>query len=240
MRVPVVDLHARVPGITEDLLAGALAEDGADDPYRWLCSALPPAGVVLDLCCGSARLADVVGAHRYLGVDRSEPELAVAAARRPRARTRLGDALTAEPDGPIAAVALSMGLMLLPLPVVLHRAARWLGPGGVLAATVPLRDPTLTGTPYHRLLVALGWTGEPFPEPLDDLDRRCADAGFAVSSDELRWFAVPIVSADDRALLLRSFYLPVTDLTAAGRLLADLSAETAVLPYPIRRVVLTR
>lgn len=239
MSGPVADLHARVPGITEDLLAGALTEDGVD-PYSWLCSALPPTGLVVDLCCGSAPIADLVGEHRYLGVDRSEPELAIAAARRPWARTRLGDALTVEPGGPIAAVAVSMGLMLLPLSLVLERAARWLPPGGIVAATVPLRDPASAGTPYHRLLVALGWTGEPFPEPLDALDRRCAEVGFAVRSDQRCCFAVPIATAADHELLLNSFYLPSADPAAARQVLTDLSAHCSTLPYPIRRVVLTR
>lgn len=203
---PVVSaLHARRPGITEDLLAPAYDEQGRN-PYGWLAELLP-AGPVLDLGCGSAALADHV--ECYLGVDSSTAELAAAAVRRPSAATVLGDALTVDLGGrTFDAVALSMALMLLPLELLLGRARGWLAPGAALAATVPIRSSHLAGTAYNRLLTTLGWQGEPFPEPLDRLAERAAGQGFAVVSDELRSFAVPIVRLPDRELLLRSFYLP--------------------------------
>lgn len=231
-------LHARVPGVTEDLLR--VAQDTAGrDPYRWLAELIPSAGPVLDLCCGSAALADCLDPARYLGVDSSPDELAVAAARRPHVRTRLGEAL--DPPGDAAAtITVSMGLMLLPLEGLLARVRGTLPAGGVLAGTVPLRSPALDGTPYNRLLATLGWRGEPFPEPLHDLAGRAASCGFELSSDELSHFAVPVERPAQRELLLRSFYLPVVDLGGARRLLLGLAEAGTTLPYPIRRIALRR
>lgn len=237
-------LHARRPGITEDLLVSA-RDDHGRNPYDWLAEVLPRSGSVLDLCCGSAPLAEHVGADRYLGVDNSPEELAAAAARRPDAGTIHADVGAADlGDRTFEAVALSMALMLPPLEAVLARARGWLVPAGVLAATVPLRDTDLAGTPYNRLLTALGWRGEPFPEPLDDLAERAGRQGFAVDSDELRFFGVPIARTADRDLLLSSFYLPDggPDQIAAGEelLLAEVTAGRPSLGYPIRRIQLVR
>lgn len=264
MRTPGVSaLHAHDPGITEDLLTPS-ADDRGRNVYRWLAELLPAAGDVIDLCCGSAPLADHVGAERYLGVDASETELATAATRRPWARTVHADAATVDfapgtfeagtfeagrfeagtfEAGRFEAVALSMALMLLPLEPLLDRAGRGLGPGGALVATVPLRRRELAGTPYNGLLSALGWRGEPFPEPLDALGRRARQHGFAVVSDEVRFFAVPIGTEPDRELLLRSFYLTGRGdaaATARALLLAEVTAGRAAIGYPIRRVHLRR
>lgn len=235
-------LHARRPAITEDLLWPARDEHGCN-PYRWLAGLLPETGQVLDLCCGSAPLADLVGVQRYLGVDTSSAELVVAAARRPSATTVRADVLDAELDGaPFAAVALSMALMLLPLEAVLVRVRDWLAPTGVLAATVPLRDPRLAGTPYNRLLTALGWAGEPFREPLDGVAARARRQNFAVVADEQRFFPVPIADVPDRELLLGSFYLPERHgqhiLAARELLLAEVAEGRTSLHYPIRRLCL--
>jgi SAM-dependent methyltransferase len=238
-RPAVSALHARRPGITEDLLGPARDERGRN-PYAWLAELLPPTGPVLDLCCGSAALAQHIGAGRNRGIDTSVEELAVAAARRPAAVTSRADALTAEIGGPFVAVTLSMALMLLPLQAVLHRARSWLVPGGVLAATVPMREPTLADTAYNRLLATLGWCGEPFPEPLGALAGRAAASGFALHSDEMRCFAVPIATPANRELLLRSFYLPDqrADQVTAARdvLLEEVAAGRPTIGYPIRRI----
>ena len=231
-------LHARVPGITEDLLSVALDAAGRD-PYSWLAELIPAAGPVLDLCCGSAALADHLAPARYLGVDSSPDELAVAATRRPHVRTRLGAALDPSADA-AATITVSMGLMLLPLEGLLAKVRGNLAAGGVLVGTVPLRSPALDGTPYNRLLAALGWRGEPFPEPLHDLAGRAASCGFELSSDELSHFAVPIGRPAQRELLLRSFYLPAVDVGAARRLLRTLAEAGTPLPYPIRRIALRR
>lgn len=234
MTVP--GLHARWPGITEDLL-GVAGDDEGRTCYDWLAELLPDSGAVLDLCCGSAPLAAQVGVGRYLGVDSSPEELAVAAARRPRATTINADVMAVDIDGPFAAVAVSMALMLLPLAAVLSRCRDWLCADAVLAATVPMRSPTLDGTAYNRLLSALGWQGEPFVEPLDRLAERAAELGFAVRSDEVRCFAVPIARPADRERLLRSFYLPRGGVEGArDLLLAEVAAGRRTLGYPIRRV----
>lgn len=242
-RASIDALHDRVPGITEDLLATAVGSEGAS-PYSWLAELLP-SGQVLDLCCGSAPMAEHVGRGQYLGVDSSVSELAVAAARRPWATTVRADVHGVDLAGrTFAAATLSMALMLLPLEALLGRAREWLSPSGVLAATVPLRDPELDGSAYDGLLSAMGWRGEPFPEPLQGVASRAAEAGFTVESDELRLFAVPIATTADRELLLRSFYLPDRSSNRVGSarklLLAEVAAGRSTIGYPIRRLCLRR
>lgn len=239
----VAGLHERRPAITEDLLLGARDGRGRT-PYQWLTEVLPASGPVLDLACGSAPLADLVGAARYLGIDRSDAELREGRRRRPEAPTLAGDVLTTPiGGGPFAAVSVSMALMLLPLEAVLARVAAWLVPGGGLVAIVPSRDPTLAGTAYGRLLAALQLADQPFPEPLAaaSLDARCTAAGFLLGADEVTAFNVPIAEPAERERLLASFYTGAgASRTAAAEALSEqLASGARSIPYPIRRLRLT-
>ena len=72
----VAAFHAGRAGITEQVLRRARL-DGRD-AYDWLADAVPPAGLVLDVACGSAPMRDRLPGRAYMGVDLSAAELAVA------------------------------------------------------------------------------------------------------------------------------------------------------------------
>lgn len=224
-------LHAHRAGITEDLLAPARSADGVN-PYEWLTQPLPVAPRVLDLCCGSAPLADAIAG--YTGVDSSAGELGEARRRRPGADLRLADALDASATADLSdldAVTVSMALMLVPLEALLARVARVLGSGGLLTAIVPMRGGPVVGTPYGEVLAVLGELDRPYPEPLDDVAGRCA--GFELLDDARESF----VRMPDVELVLSSFYAP--DASPAAREAAR-RLLTEPLDYPLRRLVLRR
>lgn len=109
-------------------------------------------GLVLDLGCSQAILAEGLTCRRYVGVDRSGPAL-----RRARVRDRPGtelveaDAASYVPDEAPDVVVLNEVLYYLPHPVtVARRHARGLAPGGVLVVCCYART-----WPTRHLLVRL-------------------------------------------------------------------------------------
>lgn len=236
----VAALHEGWPGLTEDLLTPArLPGPGGANPYEWLAAALPSTGLIVDVGCGSAPLAEVVGRGRYLGVDAHPRELAAALQRRPTLAGRLIRGQGLDPvRGPVAGVALSMVAMLLDLDRLLEQAAELTTPGDVLVATVPLRDRAVVGgTPYGRLLHAYGLLDQPFPESIDReaLPRRISGFGWSMGSDVVREFVRPLTGPADRRLLLAQFY--AADTPARAR---ELVEGWASIGYPIRRIVAHR
>lgn len=227
----VAGLHAVSAGITEDLLAPARSADGRS-PLQWLLEPLAAGARVLDLCCGSAPVAD--GVTAYTGVDSSAAELAEARRRRPGVDVRLGDALDAATTSDLVdvdAVVVSMALMLLPLEAVLARAAGVLATDGVLTAVVPMRGREVAGTAYGAVLDALGEGDRGYPEPLDRVPERAT--GWAVVDDSRTTFR----REPEPDLVLSSFYAP--DATPEQRAAAR-AMLTGPLDYPLRRLVLRR
>lgn len=238
----LADYHARHPAITEDLLL-PMRGPGGRQPYEWLCEGLDLSvaeAFVWDLACGSAPVADVVGRHRYAGVDLSEAELAVARERRPGVHVTLGDALAVEPPRRPTAVTVAMALMLVPLEELLPRVAALLGDGEPLQAIVPTREHG-AGTGYGELLERLGQTGQGYRQHLTPttLAEQLRRHGFDLVSDEVAVFRRP-VGPDDVDLVLRSFYVrhpegPGPD--AARVWLVDRAARPGYeLDYPLRRI----
>lgn len=229
--------HAERPGITEAVLGRATG-----DPYGWVLEALPDEGRVVDVACGSGPLADRLGA-RWLGLDRSADELALARRRAPGAVVRADAAVLPLPDGRAAAVVCSMALMLLePRGAVLAEVRRVLAPGGRLVALLPATAPLQLGDRwrYGRLLLALRQARLPFPGT-DVLDRPAAvlaAAGLRLTADDRRRFAYPVDDPAAADRFVRSLYLPDT---GAERV----AAATAVarrwggseLGLPLRRLV---
>lgn len=238
----VAEYHARHPAITEDLLL-PMRGPGDRHPYEWLCEGvaeLAPDALVWDLACGSAPVADVVGRHRYAGIDLSGAELAVARDRRPDVQVSCGDALRTDPPRRPGAVTIAMALMLLPLEHVLARVADLLGAGGPLLAIVPTREHA-AGTGYGELLRLLGQQGRGYRQHLapDVLAGALRRHGFDPVSDEVAVFRRPVGPADVD-LVVRSFYVRHDDGPGPDAARAWLHEQAArpgfELDYPLRRV----
>lgn len=234
--------HQAHPAITEDLLL-PMRGPGGLQPYAWLAEGLPTEGLVWDVCCGSAPVADVVGHARYAGVDLSAAELDQAARRRPGAHVVRGDAMAVDPPGPVGAVVVAMALMLLPLEAFLVRAAALLSPGAPLHAVVPSREHG-AGTGYGTLLELLGQSGEGYRQPLPPARVAGAldGAGFRLVDDEVAVFSRPVPPGDVE-LVSSSFYVRDAPDGGAGGAAAARSwlAARAQEPgfrlgYPLRRV----
>ena len=106
-----------------------------------------------------------------------------------------------------------MALMVLTEPAAaLAELRRTMRAEAPLAVLVPTHRPltTLDRVRYGLLLVTLGRTALPFPRP--DVIRRPArelrDAGFEVTGDERRRFAIRLADDDDAERFVDSLYLP--------------------------------
>ena len=252
VRVPAVEwprylagYHRDRPGITERLLTRAVARRGAA-PYPWLVEPLRDTpGLILDLACGSAPTRLVLRQARWIGIDASASELAVAAAagRGPLVRGDAGALPLA--DGVVGSVCAAMCLQVLtPLDVVLAEVRRVLRPGGMVMALVPSRlGPSPSGVlGWVRVMRALGIRSEPWPnaQAHDGLARLLRAHGFVVDSDQRRVFRCEIADPSDAALLVDGLYLPGVDIDAVDRakdVLASWARPGRGLPLPLRRVV---
>jgi SAM-dependent methyltransferase len=233
--------HRDRAGITDEVLR--CSRDAGINPYQWFMAAVPDQGVVLDVACGSAPLGPMVDARRYLGLDMSAAELAVA--RRAGAGPLVRASATAIPlpTASVDVVVCSMALMIItPLPVALAEVRRVLVRGGRLVATVLARGPLQRGD----LPAMVGLTtllGRRLRYPNDDLlDALLATSGLRVDSDEHRRFGYRLGDARDADRFLASLYLPDLPpiryrLTRAY--LRGLSRFGFELPIPIRRIVAT-
>jgi SAM-dependent methyltransferase len=235
--------HDERPGVTEDVLADASA-DGAGNPYDWLAQALPRAGVIVDVACGSGPLASRTS--RWIGVDRSAAELRLAASIA-TGRVVLADAACAPMrTGSADAVVCSMALMLLDDPgAAVAEMARLLRDGGCFAAVIPVTAPlTLQDRMrYVRLLAALRLRRLPFrhPDVLADPRPLLASAGLTLVSADRRRFAYPLAEPGDARLWIRSLYLPGLDprrLRAAQRITRRWTGSS--IGIPLLRLVATK
>ena len=240
----LAEFHRERSGITEDVLARAHDEDGLD-PYSWLRDALPAAGPVLDLACGSAPLAALLARRGWIGTDSSGGELG--AARLAGAGPLLRSDASALPfaSGAVPVLACSMALMLLPLPAALDEIARVLAPGGTVVATMPVQAPLTAADRwrYARVMLALHRRGLSYPNDgaLADAAGLLARAGLRLVDDSARRFAVRLRTTAEAERLLDSFYLPGLDeqRRAAGHAAAH-SWVGHELGLPIRRLVAVR
>lgn len=236
--------HAEHPGITERVLARC--RSGEIDPYAWCMAAIGPTDAqVIDVACGSGPLAD--STPRWLGVDRSAEELAVAASagRGPLVRT------TAErlpvPDGTADAVVCSMSLQVLePLDAVVAEIARLLRPDGRVVALLPSTRPlhVADALVYLRLQLALRarirYPNDRLLRPRA-LARLATRFGLTLRSDERRRFTLPLRSPADITDLVASLYLP--GVHRARRERAERVLQTRIgshLEVPLRRLCFER
>lgn len=234
--------HADTPGITERVLERS-TDDIGRTPYAWLLEALPPDGLVIDVACGSAPLWSDALAGRYVGVDTSPQELALAESRGAH-RLVLG-AATALPaaTGSARVVLCSMALMILPeLEPVLSEVRRVLEPGGLLAAIVPTGPTAVRDGPMLAGLVAALGARPSYrnDSALQDTADLFATHGLRLDSDERRRFVFPLRDRAAAETMAASLYLPEDDGTRRARAAAYLDAArhvTSGMPIPIRRLL---
>ncbi len=240
----VESFHAHAPGITETVLAPCRA-DGAT-PYEWLAESVDPsASTVLDLACGSAPLAQVIGTGRIIGIDRSEAELAVARAHHPAPLVRGDAARLPFPARSVDTVTCSFALMVAtPLDEIADEIARVTRRGGGLSVLLPARGPLSMRDRirYASLAVRLGSRPARFPNPTagHDLVRVLAERGYRVDHDESVRFAYPIVDEAAADAFVASCYLP--DIPDRRRDAGRQSARRWIgsdLGLPLRRVSAT-
>lgn len=232
----LAEYHEERPGVTEDLLALALAEGAT--PYAWAGSAVPRGGVVADVCCGSAPTRAHLSPTTYVGMDLSAAELRRAVG----VPVVLADAVRL-PLAPSScdAVVMSMALQLVPIDAALAEVARVLRPAGTFVAIVPANQPLPPADwlRYGRLSIALR---HKVAYPNDTaLAAFTGTPELVLISDEARAFTVDVSTRPRADLLLDALYLPgvSAERVEAGRKVVArwVGHHVAV---PIRRLVLRR
>jgi len=244
----LAQFHAHRPGITEQAFHHAVHPE-LGTPYSWLAASLPDSpGAVLDVACGNAAVLPWLTGHdTYLGVDRSDAEIAHARLQN-RGPVTLGDARRLPvPDTSVDTVVSSMGLMLVrPIRAAVAELARVLRPGGTAVLLLPATWPVLPRDLALGAALALPLRG-PGSMPTHVSPRRVrrllTGAGLSVVDIARQRFPFPLATADHAALAVRSLYTPgrTTDqLHRAQATLARLAGPRAELPVPLMRVVARR
>jgi SAM-dependent methyltransferase len=241
----IAEYHHERPGITETVLDRS-SHPELGTPHRWLAQAVSDlSGPVVDVACGSAPIRQYLPMAAYVGVDLNEAELQLALSSRRQPVVR-ADALELPlRSQSVAAVVISMALMLLPVPVALLEAARVLQPGGTLAVLVPSVWPVrLKDLPAVAVLSAALVGPGSMPQQLSArrLSAYLNQAGFEVQSAQRARFELEITQSDDAELAVRSLYTPhrrawQRRIAVAG--LHNLPGQTT-LPVPLLRVVAQR
>jgi SAM-dependent methyltransferase len=234
--------HQQRAGVTERVLRRCVDRRGAT-PYDWLAEPAADAAPVLDLACGSAPLWPRLAGRRYLGVDRSTAELALAASRGAGPLVRADAAALPVADRTVRLVVCAMALMIVePLPRVLAEIGRVLAPGGRLVAIVPTSGPP----PARDVAVAAGLVATagrlsyPNDPALADPSDVFTAAGLRLVGDEARRFTYRLTAPADADKLLDSLYLPRVPprrVRVARAYLHMLARVHARVPVPIRRLV---
>jgi SAM-dependent methyltransferase len=235
--------HARYPGITEDVLAGATSSHGLT-PYEWIAAPVPVGWRTLDLACGSGPCLRARRGEPWFGLDRSSEELARAGAREGWRVVR-GDARALPfADGAFEAVVCSMALMVVqPVEAVLLEVRRVLVDEGLFVAVLPGRRLARPRDAwrYGRLARRLGRWRVSYPG--DRFLARCREVlaahGFVAVEDQRTGFRVAIDSPDAGARFARSLYAPgasdrrvgLAEALAAGWVGSDITV-------PLRRLTL--
>lgn len=207
------EFHHAKPGITEDVL-GRCCVDGAT-PYEWLGANLEGTGITIDLACGSAPMQPIIGPG-WLGVDRSEAELAAA---RRKARTaplcRADAGALPFRDHGADAVLCCMGLMVIPsIEATLRELARVAHRDALIAVLVPAARPLTVRDRlrYARLLLALRITSFQYPnaEVVRDPALTLRRSGLTVIDDASKRFEFTMTDEATADLFVESLYLPHT------------------------------
>lgn len=241
------EFHRDRPGVVEAVLSRAVA--GADSPYRWLARAVAAdATVVLDLACGSGPMSRELArpGRTVVGLDLSEHELELAAARGPGPWVRADALRLPFRDGSVDVVTSSLGLVVVqPLAQVVEEVARVLRPGGVLAGIAPAlrplgpRDVRVLGRINGRLRARPQFPG---PVELTGFARTLTAYGMRAVEDARERYRFPVANRADAELVLSALYLPHTRgsrIQRAVEYLEDrlVKQEIVEVAIPMRRIV---
>lgn len=229
--------HSRRPGVTEALLARSV-DDEDRTAYDWVSEDLP-AGLVVDMGCGSGPTQPMV--RRWVGVDRSRAELDVA--RRHGRGPLVAASASALPlrDRVADAAVAAMSLMVIDDPAAaVAELARVLRSHGTLQVLLPADRPLTVAdrARYGLLLAVLGRRSLPFPRPdvAADPGPLLAAAGLEVVSDERRRFRFAVTGRDDADLFIDSLYLPNVGARRVGLARAVIRSGQGEIGIPLRRV----
>ncbi|MDP2323035.1 MAG: class I SAM-dependent methyltransferase [Gammaproteobacteria bacterium] len=225
------------------------AGPGIGTPYEWLRAGLPAqCGDVLDLACGSAPMYPLLAdASSYLGIDRSQAELKLAAIQGRGPLMNADACALPMADESVDVVICTMAVMLLdPIEAALAEVARVLRPGGVFATIRPVAGPIHVRDFSVGLQLIMGLRHLPeMPQRFASLKftRLLSDAGLTVTHDKAVRFTHPLASAEDARVAVEALYLP--HVTAerrqdASRRLARTARPGAQIPVGIRRTLAVR
>ncbi|MGO9874350.1 MAG: class I SAM-dependent methyltransferase [Acidimicrobiia bacterium] len=235
--------HAQRPGITAAVLTRCRYHD--KNPYEWLLDGIDdPTTRILDLACGNAPTRPRL-ATRWVGIDRSQAELADARNHGAR-NVVLADALQLPvADRSFDTVVCAMALMLIaPLSDALREISRVLRPGGTLRTLIPTNRPLTWSdhTRFAKFALALHTTPQ---FPATTLNRHAqhefTQAGFTITHDEQRRYRYPINTNEDADKFVDSLYLPNLNPTRLQRAHAEARRwHPNEIGIPLRNITATR
>lgn len=228
----------------EEVLSRSLG--GERTAYEWLSRAVSSsADLVLDLACGAGAMIEQLAkpGRTVIGLDRSEVELAEAAARG-RGPLVLGHASYLPfADNSFDAVVTSLGVgVVADRPRFLAEAARVLRPGGVFAALTPSMRPA--NLDDIRLISRLASYLRVPPHLPGTTEFRAKEAlasvGLTKAEDARAKYYFEVADEDDAALLLAGLRAPVEADRAASAidfLRGRLADGPVRIPLPMRRII---
>ena len=241
------EFHQQHPGITEQVLGSATAGDGVT-AYQWLVSSivLGDEQLALDLACGSGPVQAAVKGFHWIGLDRSQSELAEAARLLSSSLVR-GDA-DHQPfsSGTFDLLTCSMALMLFnPVEAVLSEISRVVKVGGILALLLPGSFPLSTRDRirYARLLAALHETRPAYPNGihLGRLRSHLERHHFVVLVDERRCFRYQVTTERHAHTFVDSLYVPsITPKRLKRSYEVAIGWTGSTIGVPLRKVVCQR
>lgn len=240
----LTEFHARRAGITERILERSIAPDGTT-PYDWVTERIPDTGLVVDVACGSAPLWGPRFGDRYLGIDASAAELALADRRGAHALIHgTADTLPVG-DGAAGIVVCSMALQILPdLATSLTEIRRILDPDGQFVAIVPTGPAGAKDIAFGAGLVrtaggTLGYRNDPLLRRPGHL---FAEHGLTIVGDATRTYRFDLTAPGAPAEAASSLYLRGAQAARVDRVAAYLERAARhgrTMPVPIRRILAT-
>ncbi|CAG4904912.1 methyltransferase domain-containing protein [Acidithrix sp. C25] len=207
----LTSFHQERAGITEDILSRSANQDLY--PYRWLESALPASGRILDLCCGSAPiLSSPTVAQSVVRIDRSLGELEVA---KDHGRSGLvaADATKLPFRSDIfTGISISMALMLVePLLGALDEIHRVLETKGYVTALLPGGFPlSLSDLNTYRMILSYHDASRqtyPNGRMSKKIVSLFTQRGFIMTLNQRKVFTFSFEKKSDALLFVKSLYI---------------------------------